>query len=542
MTARTGRLLLAALGVAATAWIASRFLSGVGAVDTTPAPREAEPSSTAPTLASGLGPAADARPEAEAATRQRIVADAKGDLRALLPDGTAARGGTAWWLRPDRTVAAKATIGADGSYRPSPPLSSEEGLTLVVAPDGAFATTMTRVGASWWTISVGTDSGMDTPSTTETRTFDGWVIRHDGGAPVAGVEVRVLLGSTGGGSVPESWTGSLDALVATGPSFGVGRTDAEGRFAIQGVPYGFVRLVSGSPEWFFDEMEDHDDRRPGRVVPPIVLARPRATLHAQVVDAVSGQPVPRFEGHLHQVDDDGFVAFGGSKGVLAVAFGRWWDGERPTAFDLDVEAKGYAPARVPVRYEARTSDVDVRVAMEPVRPDGDAKLTFEIVDEGGKPIAATWWARIVDAKSVDKTIQEVPLRPIDAVRHAGVAPPGRWNFLVKTGEGLGYLRWTGERTVVAGENAPIRCVMPPYGSLRVELPDDPRVGPAARVPLGLTLAGTIGSMVTAHGTEYKAPALPEGDYSVEVGSLLERVERKFRIRAGEETVVSFRTP
>jgi hypothetical protein len=452
-------------------------------------------------------------------------------------DGSAS-GGRAWIVAGGRVVAS-GPIEKEGSFSLCTSATGEEA-ELLVALDGRLAQRAKVKLEGAPAVRFSSPDGL---------TFSGRVLRPDG-KPARSLEVRLVRAWSGSCSTPVAWTAIGDTvgsreiapLVTQPRDFAITVTDRDGRFTFEDLPPDFYAVASGDPWFFLESITGGTGVQilaPSSGAEPLFVVHPAERLVAEVVDGLDGKPIPAFEGHVRDAVTGMFVAFGGEAGRLDVAFARWWDGDEPS-LDLDVDAKGYEPRRLSgIRRTA-----PVRVVMTPVATEDVARVVFEILDAAGKPIDARWRVRIVDPKDADKTLREVDLETKDASHVEAAVAPGRWTFLVSTGEGLGYLRWLGERDVVRGSVSTVRCTMAPYGSLRVDLPaslPQPDGGPY----LALFPSSGVGSQVPAHGDTYRAPALPEGDYRLEyqgADGVFRRKEKPVRIRAGEETVVSFRDP
>lgn len=330
------------------------------------------------------------------------------------------------------------------------------------------------------------------------------------------------------------------------------RTDAEGRFEVHVRNSLGLHAVSASPAWFV-RADTHDALPrglPEELLYVTLYATPAVTLRASVRDARSGTAIDRFEGHAHDADGSTFVAFDGRDGALAIAWPRWWKADERRTIEVDVESEGYAPARTVVVYEPGATDARTDVRLAPATPDARADVTFDVRDSNGGAFDGDWVVRIVDPKDADKTVMTLTLTRVGAGLYRAQVPEGEWTILVKTGEGLGYLRRVLALDVRGAAAQSLRCDMPPHGSLRLVWPASatPRAENGSTDPVLIVRrpAERIGSAVTLRfGTSsYRAPALPEGDFEVALypAGLSGTPWRKTaRIVAGTETTLELGT-
>ena len=482
--------------------------------------------------------------------------------RVIGADGKRVGGGMVWLVEPawliepghrqiPGRVLGEARVGPDGTYvltaEPKDPVSSSA-LRLCVALDGEQSLWLAAP------VTLGAAAVIDVQLPSDRYALGGRVTDSDG-KPVADLALRLTDAWTSEQWVPLAVVPAASEVTSTRGEtrFGRARTDSDGRFSVRVQSPQRLGVVSESPDWFI-RIEPRDylgrglDYR-GQTID--VRAEPAVTLAASVRDAKSGEAVPAFEGHAHDASSSMFVPFDGTAGVLAIRWPRWWKADERVTIQLDVEAKEYAPAQAFVVFEAGAREAKTDVLMKPATPDARADVTFDIRDSKGQPFDGDWVARIVDARNADKTVMELKLERVGAGEYRAPIPAGRWPLLVKTGDGLGFIRREFEADVVAGVPATIRCDMPAYGSLKLLWPApkaNGQPGSSTEPWLSVTPAnGAGGSMlpIFSKGHEYRAPALPEGDWKLEffpAGLESKPYERTARIVAGTETTIDFEKP
>lgn len=335
--------------------------------------------------------------------------------------------------------------------------------------------------------------------------------------------------------------------------FVAARTDADGRFEVRVRSSLGLHAISASPGWFLrrDSIDPHAAGFPAGLTSVTLVVLPAVNLEASVLDGRSGERITRFEGHAHDADGSMFVAFEGAAGALAIAWPRWWKADERRTIEVDVEARGYAPARAVVVYEAGASRARTDVRLTPATPDARADVTFDIRDAAGKAFDRGWVVRIVDPRDADKTVMTFDVARVGEGRYRVSMPEGGWTVLVKTDEGLGFLRRMLAVEVRAGAEQTIRCDMPPHGSLRIAWPVDvaPHAAGGSTDPM-LTIkrpSERSGSAVrlAVGATSYDAPALPEGDFEIAIypaGPLSTALRKSARIVAGTVTAIELGKP
>jgi hypothetical protein len=462
------------------------------------------------------------------------------------------------WIRgrvegeEEARILAQGAIDGDGRYV----MVSRGVAGPFVADEFAVGAAVDGYDATWVRAdprSIGKDVVADLRAS-EGRDLTGTVVDDDG-KPVAGLRLRFDGLEDGGSSARLENLAPLPDALARDGRFVRTQTDAQGRFTLhtdamlvrayvataspQPMMRDYGRFVSESPSWFLREEGTH-----GLHTREIRLrATPSAILHAHVVDDRSGKPVAKFEGHLRRRGHESFVAFDGGAGRLELVWPRWWPADEEGVLDLAVEAEGYEPAQVPIRFDVGQRDATVEVRMRAIGKEELARVTFEVVGPTGAPLDAPWWLKLVDPRATDSTLRDLGvLERRDAGVYEAAVPPGTWTVLLQPNDDLGFLRWTGEIVVSTGQATRVRCPMAAHGTLVIRWPKLVGENELVLETPSLSVSPADGGMGSGlpmawTGGEHRLTTVPEGDWIVRASGTNLRVERNVRVRAGEETVV-----